>query len=140
MEISYQEVGTDPTITILTLSGELDSSCYLDVIEVGKQLYEDGSRNLLVDLSGLTFMASSGLISLHNLAYIMRGSIPPNAKAGWRIVFESQYDLLNATEKEKRIKLLSPQPRIAKTLKMTGFDNFLEIFSDQNAALESFKL
>ena len=140
MEISAQEIGDHPIVTMLTLTGELDSSCYLDVIEAGRKLYEDGCRNLLVDLSELTFMASSGLISLHNLAYIMRGTIPPNAKAGWRIVFESQYDLLNATETEKRIKLLSPQPRIAKTLKMTGFDNFLEIFTDQKEALESFEL
>ena len=50
----------------------------------------------------------------------------------------AQLGMANATQFEPALKLLSPQPRVAKTLAMTGFDTLLEQFDDRQTAVNSF--
>ena len=40
-------------------------------------------RHLLLDLTGLTFMASSGLVALHSVVRVMHGEEPPDPEGGW---------------------------------------------------------
>jgi anti-anti-sigma regulatory factor len=136
MEMNTSKVPHSPSITILDLDGELDASNYLDVIERVRQLYQSGTRQLVIDLSDLRFLSSSGLVSLHSAALIMRGDEPPSPELGW-----SAFHAI-ATDVEKGFetccKLVNPQGRVRKSLEMTGFNNFLEIFEDTSAAVESF--
>jgi anti-anti-sigma regulatory factor len=39
---------------------------------------------------------------------------------------------------QQQVKFLNPQPKVERVLKMAGFDQFFEIFSDQEAAIASF--
>ena len=74
----------DPVpVQVMTLSGELDASNYLDVIERVRQLYEGGTRQLVIDLSNVSFLSSSGLVALHSAALVMRGDEPPSPDLGW---------------------------------------------------------
>ncbi len=138
MEIDVEHVEGPRAIAIMKLTGELDASCYQDAIEQSQELRSAGTKNLLLDLSDLSFMASSGLISLYNIAFTMRGDSIPDGESGWNVLHEIRDELANTTKKEAHLKLLSPQPRIEKTLKMTGFDKLIEIFSDRDEALRSF--
>ena len=49
-------------ITIVSLDGELDASNFERFVDEMGQLYAAGTRNLLLDLTNLTFLASSGLV------------------------------------------------------------------------------
>ena len=138
MDISVEQVQANSPITIMKLDGELDASCYKDVIAKTQELYEDGTRNLILDMSDLSFMASSGLISLYNMAFIMRGEHMPDANAGWSVLHEIRDEISNTTAAEANFKLLSPQPRILKTLQMTGFDKLISQFDSREEALNSF--
>lgn len=123
-------------IAILAIHGELDGSNFQDLIDKGKELYQSGTRNLLLDLSDMPFMSSSGLVALHSLILLLRGLAPHDAQSGW--------DAFHAIDRERGsgtqtyVKLLNPQPKITLTLQKTGLDEFFEVYGDLPAALASF--
>ncbi|MFO7661844.1 MAG: STAS domain-containing protein [Chloroflexota bacterium] len=136
MEMKANTVPDMPTTTVLELDGELDASNYLDVIEEVRQLYQNGTRHLVIDLSDLRFLSSSGLVALHSAALVMRGEEPPNPELGWSAFHAIATDVEHGFE--SCCKLVNPQGRVRKSLEMTGFNNFLEIFDDTATAVQSF--
>lgn len=136
MEIVVREAEGKVPVTIMGLTGALDASNYLDVIARAEELYSAGTRYLLLDLSDLTSMASSGLMALHSAAMIMRGMEPPDPEYGW--------GAFRAVERDRQsgfneyCKLLNPQPVVDRTLEMTGFKSVLEVHTDLDTALASF--
>lgn len=138
MNITTEQVQAHAPITIMKLHGELDASSYLDVIAKARELYQAGTRNLLLDLSDMSFMSSSGLVALHSVATLMRGQEPMDPEAGWSAMHSIAHDIETAAGHEAHLKLLSPQPRVEKTLAITGFNNILEVFTDKQAAITAF--
>jgi anti-anti-sigma regulatory factor len=136
MEINTSAAPHSPNTAILSLNGELDASNYLDVIEKVRQLYQEGARQLVIDLSSLKFLSSSGLVALHSAALIMRGEEPPNPELGWSAFHAIASDVDRGFE--TCCKLVNPQGRVRKTLEMTGFNTFLEIYDGVDAAVGSF--
>lgn len=136
MEIKSNTVPDSPTIAILDLNGELDASNYLDVIDHVRDLYKAGARQLVIDLSDVTFLSSSGLVSLHSAALVMRGEEPPSPDLGWSAFHAIASDVEQGFE--HCCTLVNPQGRVRKTLEMTGFSTFLQIFEDTDAAVRSF--
>ena len=137
MTTAQQQGGGSP-VTVMKLAGELDASCYMDVIAAAKQLYTQGTRNLLLDLSDMTFMSSAGLMALHSITMLMQGKEPPNPEDGWGAMHNIAHDVDQTTGFATHCKLLRPQPRVAKTLTITGFDQILQVFTDEAEALGSF--
>ncbi len=135
---NVEQVQAKVPVTILRLAGELDAASYTRVIEQAGGLYAAGARDLLVDLSDLTFLASSGLAALHSVALLMRGETAPDLEAGWQVFHSMAREIDARTGMEAHCKLLNPQPRVRKALAATGFDRFLEIFEDRETALASF--
>jgi anti-anti-sigma regulatory factor len=123
-------------VTILAIQGDLDASNYLDVIARAKEICEAGAEHILIDLSGVPYMSSSGLVALHSIALLVRGEEPPDPEHGWEAFRAVGRDV--KSEQPQDVKLLNPQPRVERVLKMAGFDRLLEIFSDQEAAVASF--
>jgi anti-anti-sigma regulatory factor len=138
MEIKTSTAPDSPGTVILSLNGELDASNYLDVIEKVRQLYKEGARQLVIDLSDVKFLSSSGLVSLHSAALIMRGDEPPNPELGWSAFHAIASDVDRGFE--TCCKLVNPQGRVRKTLEMAGFNTFLEIYDDIDAAVRSFNV
>jgi anti-anti-sigma regulatory factor len=122
-------------VTVLTIHGEIDGSNYREVISVGKKLYQDGTRNLLIDLGDTSFVSSSGLVALHSIALMVNGGQPLNVDDGWSSLHEMGQGL---GELQKHVKLLNVQPRVDRTLEISGFKSSFEIFSGMDAALASF--
>lgn len=136
MEIVVREAEGKVPVTIMGLEGALDASNYMDVIARAQELYVAGTRYLLMDLSDLNSMASSGLMALHSAALIMRGAEPPDPEYGWaafRAVDKDRQSGFN-----KHCKLLNPQPVVDRTLEITGFKSVLEVHTDLDTALSSF--
>jgi anti-anti-sigma regulatory factor len=136
MEINASVAPHSPMTAILDLNGELDASNYLEVIERVRRLYQEGIRQLVIDLSDVTFLSSSGLVALHSAALIMRGEQPPDPELGWSAFHAIASDVDRGFE--KCCKLANPQGRVRKSLEMTGFNNFLEMFDDVASAVGSF--
>lgn len=138
MKIKVEKVDAGVPVTVMALQGELDASNFKQAIAQAETLYQDGTRNLLLDLSRLSFLSSSGIVALHSIALIMRGEQPPTPEIGWG-VYRSVDDDSDVREgPEAHYKLLKPQPRVARTLAMSGLTNLVSIFEDREAALASF--
>lgn len=135
MDISVQQVPSEIPISILKLGGELDAANYLAVIERVRQIYDAGTPRLVIDLSDVTFLSSSGLVALHSAALLMRGDQPPSPEAGWAAYHSIASDVEGGFE--NCCVLYNPQGRARKTLQMTGFDGFLRIYDDLDEALSA---
>jgi len=111
MELKSRE---DGDITILTVTGDLvigePETTFKKTVT---QLLEEGRVNLLVDLSSVGFLDSSGLGALV------------------RALTQSQ-------KEGGQTKLLNAGPQVRKLLQMTKLDSVFELHSDLEAAVSSF--
>ena len=129
MQTSVEQVEGPVPVTILALEGELDASNFQDVIETARRLYNEGARLLIIDLAGLTFMASSGLVALHSIVQVMHGQEPLDPEGGWATLHSLQGD------KQSEVRLAGPQPAVDRVLKRTGLDRLFIIHADRHTAV-----
>ncbi len=111
MELQTHE---DGSVTVLTVTGDLvigDAESKFK--KTVTRLLEEGHTRLLVDLSGVGFLDSSGLGALV------------------RALTQSQ-------KEGGQTKLLRAGPQIRKLLQMTKLDSVFEIHDDMEAAVSSF--
>jgi anti-anti-sigma factor len=129
LETTVEHVEGRVPITILALDGELDASNFEALIDEVRGLYDGGTRQLLLDLSGLRFMASSGLVALHSIVRIMHGEPPPDPEAGWSALHAS------SGERQTEVQLAAPQPGVERVLGRTGLDRLFIVHPDRDAAV-----
>lgn len=136
MNLTISQVQGRVPVTIVAIQGDLDGSNYQTLIARAKAAYDAGARYLLIDMSDMPFMASSGLVALHSIVKLLQGAPTPNPEAGW--------EALHAISREQTlgmqpfVKLLNPQPKVSKTLEITGMNAFFEIYTDRDMAVGSF--
>jgi anti-anti-sigma factor len=124
MTIDVEHLGGSPAVTVVALDGELDASNYEQVIDIVRDAYVRGARGLVLDLSKLSFMASSGLFALHSALRIMRGETPPDPEAGWGALHEMSQD---HDGEAGAVRLAAPQDAIARVLDRTGMSRMFGI-------------
>src|SRR4051812_26004111 len=125
--------GRVPT-AILALEGELDASNYESLIEEVRGLYAAGDRNLLLDLSALTFMASSGLVALHAIVLVMHGEEPPDPEGGWS-AFHAINSAVEGGDRNHEVQLCGAQPAVTRLLERTGLDRLFVSHPDRAPAI-----
>lgn len=121
MELSVSQAQGQVPVTVLHVKGNIDSSSYANFQEYAEGLLANGTENLLVDLRQVPYMSSAGLRALNQIYNKLRSSAeaqgaPKGVAAG--------------TYKSAHLKLLSPSAKVLETLKMSGFDMFLDIGSN----------
>jgi anti-anti-sigma regulatory factor len=104
---------------MIRLDGKLDGQTYQDLIVKARDLYEAGARDVLIDLTGLAYISSAGLVALHTIALLLRGESLPDPEQGWASV--KSIDRGRDAGMQKHIKLLNPQPGVNSVLEMVGF-------------------
>jgi anti-anti-sigma regulatory factor len=136
MQISVEQVQEKKPVTILGLVGELDHSSFEALIDKARELHKAGTKNMLLDLSDLNFMSSSGIVALHSILLLFRGETPPDLESGWEALHA--IDRIRGSGPQANIKILNPQPKVALTLEKTGMTEFFEIHDNLPTALASF--
>ncbi len=129
-------LNTPAPVTVLTTHGDIDGSNYRELIAVAQKLYQDGTRNLLLDLADTPFMSSSGMVALHSVALLLQGGQPLNVEDGWAALREMGAGLGGP---QAHLKLLNVGPRVDRTLEISGLKTFYQIFTDRQTALASFQ-
>jgi anti-anti-sigma factor len=132
MTIDVEDLGGSPAVTVVALDGELDASNYERVIGAVRDAWDRGARGLVLDLSKLSFMASSGLFALHSAFRIMRGETPPDPEAGWGALHEMSRDHEGGAA---NVRLAAPQEAIGRVLERTGMAQLFAIDADRDAAV-----
>ena len=125
--------GTSP-VTVLALDGELDASNFDALIREVQGLYGGGTRRLVLDLAGLRFMASSGLVALHSIVRILHGETPDDAEAGWQALHDVGRDAAGGST-QTEVQLAGVQPAVQRVLQRTGLDRLFIVHEDRGAAL-----
>jgi ABC-type transporter Mla MlaB component len=120
--VSY-EFGLAP-VTVFCLKGALDSTSYQQLQTQAEQAHTAGTRNLVLDLTEVTYISSAGLRALQHVFNLLRTSAPSESNAAMA------QGLRDGTFKSPHLKLLNPSPAVLEVLKTAGFDMFLEIHHD----------
>jgi len=131
-----QEQGNVP-VSVLSLAGQLDGQTYQELIKIALDAKQGGAKNILLDMSDLTYISSAGLVALHTIALSLRGEEVPHLEQGWAAL--KSIDRSRASGLQKNIKLFNPPPQVVNVLDMVGYTAIFEIFTDKQKALESFQ-
>jgi anti-anti-sigma factor len=132
MQISAEQIVANKIVTVIRLRGDFDLVGAQQFDQQISDMEESAASSILIDLSGVHFMSSAGIRSLNELFYTLhpydqekfRQEISPGIRSG--------------TYRAPNLKLLKPSEMVANTLKMVGLDMYLEVFEDENTALQSF--
>ena len=119
MNISVSQVQGKVPVTVIKLDGQLDGQTYQELINKGRDAYEAGWRDFLVDMADLTYISSAGLVALHSMALLVKGEPLPDTEAGW-----SAYRSMGRSKEagvQQHIKLLNPRAEVKSVLDMVGF-------------------
>ena len=136
MNITVDQAQGRVPVTILGIHGDLDGSNYQALIAKAKEMYDAGARDLILDMSQTPFMSSAGLVALHNIALLLQNELPPDPQSGWEAFHAISRDQNAGVQ--QHVKLLNPQPKVARTLEITGMKQLFEIHSDLQTAVASF--
>jgi anti-anti-sigma regulatory factor len=136
MDISVSQAQGSVPVTILKIEGELDGQNYQDLITKAQEVYKAGSRDVLLDLSDLTYISSAGLVALHTVALLLRGEELPDTEGGW----SAYRSMGRSTEAgvQRHIKLLNPREEVRSVLEMVGFERVFEVYTDLDQAVNAF--
>ena len=133
--IVSQEKGRVP-VAVIRLEGQLDGQSFQELIGKARELFEAGSRDLLLDFENLTFISSAGLVALHSVALMLRGEASPDPEHGWAALKSMERNRDGGVQ--QHLKLLNPRPEVVGVLEMVGFAGFFEVFTDLQKAVQSF--
>ena len=131
------DITTDrPTadVAVIALDGELDGSNFERVIDAGRAARDGGARRLVLDLSSLTYMGSSGLVAIHSIALLMAGQEPASPDDGWGAIHEVHRAV---DEGEPAVHLAGPQPSVRRVLERSGMVGLFPVHEDRASALDA---
>jgi anti-anti-sigma factor len=137
METRLDRIEAGVPVTVMALDGELDASNYLRLVDDVRDLYASGTRNLLIDLSDLTFIASSGLVALYSVVQVMNGEEPPDPEYGWGAMREVTRGVEDG-HVQTAVQLCGAKPAVAEVLQRTGLDRLFRIHPDRESAVAAY--
>lgn len=137
MTISVSQKQGRVPVTVISLDGRLDGQNYQGLIAKGQELYDAGTRDILLDLTNLSYISSAGMVAFHNIAILLRGETPPSPNQGWGAYRSMGRGAIEGGLQE-HFKLFNPQPEVDHILDMVGFNTIYEIFTDMDKAINSF--
>jgi len=128
MEISVDLQQAGEPVAVMRLQGSIDASNFVQIVDKAHEIYKNPARNLILDLSEVPSISSTGLAAIHKIALLYSG-VPDQMK---------HPDLTHSSTARKHVKLLSPQPDVEKSLETAGLKLFFKVFYDLETALKSF--
>ena len=106
-------------VSVLILKGNLDASTQQVLESKAYELIDGGAKELLLDMSELTYIGSAGLRAMLSISAKLNQGLP-------------------ASKKFAHLKLLKPSAEVHKVLKTLGFEYEMDIFDDLDQAVASF--
>ena len=117
-KIISEQMQASVPVTVFRISGWLDAQSEGQLLASAQEVYDEGVRYLLVDMSALDTLTSAGMRALQKV-----------------------YQLFAPKDENPKIahlKLCQAPPQIYNVLSITGFLQAIPMYESQEAALESF--
>jgi anti-anti-sigma factor len=128
LNITSSQIQGEATVRILHLSGHLHGDTEPQLLDRAQQAYEDGSKYLVLDLTGVEILTSAGLRAIHKIFNLFT---PQSDVEIIRQHGEEQY-------KSPYFKLVCPNPEIYYVLNIAGFLQNILIYNNMEDAVNSF--
>jgi anti-anti-sigma factor len=114
-----QEQG-NVAVTVLRVEGDIDAATHKALQDKGSEVIDEGTTNILLDLSDVHYMGSAGFRAIHAISNML------------------DHEETVGISKSKHLKLFNPSDEVSRVIKTLGFDSFLEIYRDRAEAINSF--
>lgn len=134
MEIKVSTENGRVPVTVLHVDGNLDASSSQQFQSRAKELIDKGTRYILVDLSHAPFVSSAGLRALHTLFNELRTRNPDSNLSDEQV----KKGISAGTYKSPHLKLLNLSPATKAAFETSGFDMYIDTFTDLKTAIASF--
>jgi anti-anti-sigma regulatory factor len=129
MKISVNVQQAGALVAVLRIQGAINASNFVQVMDKAQEIYKNPAPNLIIDLSEVPSVSTTGLVAIHKIALLYSG-VPAE---------RSQRPYATPSgEARKHVRLLNPQPEVEKTLEKTGLKLYFKVFRDLESALNSF--
>lgn len=115
LRIAVSEEKGNVPVTVLYVTGDLDSKTYTELESKAAEVIAGGVNKMVLDLSGVHFMGSAGLRAMHGIS-----------------------SKLKSAGSEGQLKLAQPSDAVSRVMKTLGFDKFFDIHPSLDAAVQSF--
>lgn len=119
-------------VTVFHLKGELNTHTSDQLEAQAEEAFQQGSRDLVLDLSEVSYISSAGLRAIHYIYNLLRQNTPAESEQA------VSQGLRDGSFSSPHLKLVSPSPTVAKVLSITGYDMFLQVHPNLEDALASF--
>ncbi len=132
MEIKTSIENRRVPVTVVEVTGNIDSATHTTFEAKAEELIKNGARHILVDLTKVPYMSSAGLRALSSILNKLRAINGDVSEEEMRKrINEGKY-------KSPHLKLLNLSEATKTGFDTAGFDMFLETFTDYQKALSSF--
>ena len=134
MEIKVSTESGRVPVTVMHVEGNIDSSTYEIFQSTARKLIDEGARYILVDLARAPFVSSAGLRALHTLFNELRTRNPEANLSDEQM----KRGISAGTYKSPHLKLVNLSPETRTAFETSGFDMYIDTFSDMKTAIASF--
>jgi anti-anti-sigma factor len=121
-------------ITIVQVSGNLDSSTYEAFQSGVNDIVDKGARYIILDLAQTEFISSAGFRAFNNIFNKLRALHPDSNLSDE----DMKKGISAGTYKSPHLKLLGLSDNSRTAFELAGFDLFIETFKDLPTAVASF--
>ncbi len=121
-------------ITIVQVSGDLDSSTYEAFQSGVNDIIDKGARYIILDLAQTEFISSAGFRAFNNVFNKLRGLHPDSNLSD----ADMRKGISAGTYKSPHVKLVGLSDNSRAAFELAGFDLFIETFKDLKTAVASF--
>ena len=112
--ITIEDASSIPNLRIIKIGGTIDKVTSLQVNEKVLPIIEKEDKNIILDLRGLDFLSSVGMMKLANYLVLL-------------------------TDKNRLLKLIKPSKPVYDTMVKMGFEKRFGIYDNIEAAISSLR-
>ena len=136
MQITFTQKNSQ--LWVMHLVGKLDGSNYQDMLTEAKKLHDLGCRDVILDLSHLTYISSAGIAALHRVSILFRGhKMDTQHGETWLSSRAIAHELNSSVQ--KHVKFFSSTENVRHSLEIVGFNTLFETYTDMDQAVASFQ-
>lgn len=132
MEIKVTTENARVPLSIMHVSGKIDSATHQTFQAKAEDLIDNGARYILVDLAETEFVSSAGLRALHNIFNKLR-ALHQDVNDD-----ELRKKMSAGEYKSPFVKVVNSSTQIREIFEVSGFDTYIEAYDDPNKAIASF--
>jgi len=134
MEIKVSTENGRVPVIVMHVDGNIDASTSETFQSKAKEVIDGGAHYILIDLAHVPFISSAGWRVLNDIFNELR-ALHPDANLSEEDVKKG---ISAGTYKSPHLKLLNLSDNARTSFEISGFDMFIETYTDRGKAIASF--